>query len=120
MGILDTLLKKEQKKPKGICIPDHAKQSEIPEIEIFADEKPRFKITGIFEVRGVFIITGEMLSGRIGQGQKIEFKDSNLVVNEIMVGQKHSKTMEKGESGSLTLKAEKHVLLKAGDVLEFS
>jgi translation elongation factor EF-Tu-like GTPase len=135
MGFFDSIFRKnkEPKKQKEVCIPDHAKTlapmneisvnpetKEVVEKEIFADSYPRFKVEGIYSVKGrQDVLAGSAVQGTIRKGAKAEFNGHEITVSDVTLSNKSSDIIEENQKGALTISSQKRVYFRKGDIIEF-
>ena len=118
MGILEVLVRKE-KKAKEVCIPDHAKSPDEPEeINDFLS-KAKFRVEGLYELKGNTMVTGTVLTGKIGLGNKCTISNIECKVTELNLDKSSVDVMEEGQHGVVSLMHGKHPVVKVDDILEF-
>ncbi|MCR4335346.1 MAG: hypothetical protein NUV57_02300 [archaeon] len=119
MGLLFSLIQKpvQKEKPLGVCIPDHAKSNK-QKIKI-ATFPSSFEVDGLYEIKKEVTITGKVLSGSISKTSKLLYNDNRVLVKEILCHGKIVDSLEKGNTGAITISPETYVMFSRGNILEF-
>ncbi len=147
MKLFEGLLNKKTKKRSiGVCIPEHAAEKierqleeeaqnekelreteaedeyEIPMLEQheFGNGRTKFEVEGIFQFHGSLMVKGKVLSGTITKKSKALIGKDKIGIESMQLGTKEVELLQKREEGALHLKKAKGMVLKGGDILEFS
>lgn len=119
MGFLDYLSKRRERPSLGVCIPEARKGSARYGAEQKAERTGRlFKISGIYAARGEVSIIGEVVSGSIKLGLKLEGNEE-VEVKGISEKAKPVNVLEEGKKGVLQLNTPDDSRIRAGAVLKF-
>ncbi|MBI4053096.1 MAG: hypothetical protein HY394_03610 [Candidatus Diapherotrites archaeon] len=139
MGLLD-VLELKGRKPKDICVPEHAKKrlaeqakAEARELVAIASEKraeekkkkpeffddiARFEVESFYRTPKAFFVMGTCLSGKISKKSVLRRGSRNLKLKDVKAGffkgKKHLTRWDKG-----TIQFEEPMPLYSGDILKF-
>jgi hypothetical protein len=121
MGLMEALLKKE-KKPKKMCIPDHAKKGDADEPEEISEflGKSSFRVEGLYELKGNTMITGTVLCGKIKLGSRCTISGIECSAAELSFSNTSVDAMDEGQHGLVTLNHPRHPVIKVDDIIEFA
>jgi len=127
MGILK-LIQKREKKPLGICIPEHQKQkieklAEQATNEVKGANIPKnsaaFEVEECFNIHGLTMIRGKVLRGMVTDKDKVILEGKKLRISELRVHDRKVKILGEGDYGAIFLNIE-HLRLQPGTIIEIS
>lgn len=127
MAILK-LIQKKEKKPLGICIPEHQKQkieklAEKVDDEVKSASIPKssaaFEVEEYFEIHGFAMIRGKVLRGIVTDKDKVLIGGKKIKITELRIDDRKVKILDEGERGAIFLNTE-HLHLQPGTVIEIS
>lgn len=122
------LIQKKERKPLGVCIPEHQKQK----IEMLAERATNeaksagvpknsaaFEVEECFEIHGLAMIRGKVLRGMVTDKDKVLLESKKIKIIELRIDDRKVKMLDEGERGAIFVNAE-HLRLQPGSVIEIS
>ena len=119
MGILK-LLERKEKKPLGVCIPEHQKRrieelsKKEPKIKASGDAS--FEVTEYFQIHEFAIIKGNVLKGIVTNKDKLLIGGKKIKIAELWMNNRKVCMLNEGDSGAIFINT-KGLRLQPGEVL---
>jgi len=134
MGILKLMQRKEEKKPLGICIPEHrnrdkpiitpgspvsktVKDSEAK--ELLTVKAGSFRVNGSYRVMDTLMLSGTVEEGMIRKRMKARKSGKELRVTEVRQGNEVVENLLKGEEGTIFIAAKLTPIIGFEEILSF-
>jgi selenocysteine-specific translation elongation factor len=115
------LLQREEKKPLGICIPEHQRKR----TEKLAKEETKkaiksdaaFEVTDYFQIHEFAVIRGNVLKGIITNKDKLLIEGKKIKIAELWVNDKKVNMLNEGDSGAIFINA-RGLRLQPGEIVQ--
>ena len=120
MGLLK-LLQKEEKKPLGICIPEHQRKRTEQLVKSEAKRAIKsdaaFEVTDCFQIHEFAVIRGNVLKGIITNKDKLLIEGKKVKIAELWVNDKKVNMLDEGDSGAIFINT-KGLRLRPGTIIQ--
>jgi hypothetical protein len=144
MGLFDSLRGKDERKPLGVCIPEHKKSAKKADISHIGSidnarvgvefereggaiiERKRgksecgFRVDGKYEVGDTLMVSGVVEFGALKKGMKAELGKVEMKVEELRSGTGKVGSLHTGQAGTVFVKAKAPPNIRYNDLLEFN
>jgi hypothetical protein len=134
MNILGLVTKKEEKKPLGVCIPEHRKKiiseavakkfsnskSNNATKDLLITKNGLFRVNGTYRVIDTLMLSGIVEEGTIRKRMKSIKDGRTLNVTEVRRGNEVVENLCEGEEGTIFISAKLIPIIGYEDVLSFT
>ena len=133
MRILGIVTKKEERKPLGVCIPNHRKEliketttkniskaeSNSPTKDLLVTKNGTFRVMGSYRVMDTLMLSGIVEEGTIRKRMKSTKDNRTINVTEVRRGNELVENLLEGEEGTIFISSKLVPIISYEDVLSF-